>query len=155
MSVDTTSILQKILQQALVNSGGEGVSSLGRGDEGTEEMIVNILGNRLGEMFKDDEEKIIEVTSSPTSDSSSEELAHYEELIERNGVLASALGACDCWGEQADCLICHGAGEPGWTLPDRRLFSSFVKPAINAIKKVNGSSPHRTVKTFQQPMEGV
>jgi hypothetical protein len=44
-------------------------------------------------------------------------------------LLASALGACDCWGRRADCPVCNGAGRPGWADPDPELFQEYVGPA--------------------------
>jgi hypothetical protein len=63
------------------------------------------------------------------------ELIVYENLIDRNSVLAAAVGACDCWGEQAECGFCGGAGAPGWVVPDRKLFASYVYPAVRAVSK--------------------
>jgi hypothetical protein len=45
------------------------------------------------------------------------------------GLLASALGACDCWGTRTACQICAGAGSPGWADPDPDLFQAYVAPA--------------------------
>jgi hypothetical protein len=60
-------------------------------------------------------------------------LEHYEELIQRNSLLAAALGACECWGDVDGCEICRGEGTPGWCRPDRRLFARFVRPAVRAL----------------------
>ncbi len=57
----------------------------GAGDESPAERIAVALGNRLSRLVRDEE-------------SSS---ARYEELVERNIAVASALGACDCWGENS------------------------------------------------------
>jgi hypothetical protein len=57
-----------------------------------------------------------------------------DELAERNLALAEALGACDCWGQDPRCHICEGEGGPGWILPDRQLFATYVQPAIRAIR---------------------
>jgi hypothetical protein len=57
-----------------------------------------------------------------------------DELAERDLALAEALGACDCWGQDPRCHICEGEGGPGWILPDRRLFATYVQPAIRAIR---------------------
>src|SRR5262245_18766203 len=54
-----------------------------------------------------------------------------EELRERNDWLAAALCACYlCWGEDAECEICAGAGAAGWNAPDELLFPHYVTPAI-------------------------
>lgn len=59
----------------------------------------------------------------------------HEELVNRNSVLAAALGACDCWGEDVDCPFCEGYGRPAWAVPDRRLFVEYVYPAVRALSK--------------------
>lgn len=59
-----------------------------------------------------------------------------EQLIERNDALAAALGACYlCWGEDAGCPVCHGTGQPGSMLPDKRLFVRFVAPSIRTLQE--------------------
>jgi len=59
----------------------------------------------------------------------------FERAIERNNSLAAAVGACVCWGQHVDCTICEGRGRPGWTLPDKRLFAQYVRPAIETIRE--------------------
>jgi hypothetical protein len=53
-----------------------------------------------------------------------------ERPIDVNVLLAAALGACECWGLQADCGLCQGRGSAGWIQPDPELFNEFVRPAI-------------------------
>jgi len=53
-----------------------------------------------------------------------------EPPIDTNILLAAALGACECWGLEANCGLCQGQGSAGWTQPDPELFEEFVKPAI-------------------------
>ncbi len=53
--------------------------------------------------------------------------------IDTNMLLAAALGACECWGLQADCDLCHGQGSAGWTQPEPELFEEFVRPAIERL----------------------
>ena len=36
----------------------------------------------------------------------------HEDLVDRDRVLAAALGACLCWGHDIDCAVCQGAGTP-------------------------------------------
>jgi len=57
-----------------------------------------------------------------------------EQLVERDQALAAALGACDCWGEDIRCHICQGEGGPGWLLPDRQLFATYVFPALRTVR---------------------
>lgn len=69
--------------------------------------------------------------------------AELEYLWERNDMLARALGACYlCWGEDSDCRVCGGTGHPGSMLPEKRIFSRLIMPAIHAIhapKEVHAS----------------
>jgi len=46
-------------------------------------------------------------------------------------LLAAALGACECWGDDPDCGICGGAGSSGWTDPDEELYREYVRPALH------------------------
>jgi hypothetical protein len=54
----------------------------------------------------------------------------YEAPGSTNMLLAAALGACECWGLQADCNLCWGRGSAGWTEPVPELFDEFIGPAI-------------------------
>jgi hypothetical protein len=53
-----------------------------------------------------------------------------EPPVDTNLLLATALGACECWGLRADCDSCRGYGSAGWAQPDPELFEEFVRPAI-------------------------
>ena len=53
-----------------------------------------------------------------------------ERPVDINILLAAALGACECWGLQADCGLCQGLGSAGWIEPEADLFNEFVRPAI-------------------------
>lgn len=54
----------------------------------------------------------------------------HQRLEDRNAVLAAALGACECWGEERDCPVCGGAGTSGWVPPDPVLYDEYVSPAV-------------------------
>jgi hypothetical protein len=56
--------------------------------------------------------------------------SRHERPVDTNLLLAAALGACECWGLQADCESCRGYGSSGWTQPHPELFEEFVQPAI-------------------------
>ena len=66
-----------------------------------------------------------------------------DALADSNVLLASALGACDCWGLQSDCVVCKGEGSSGWTQPDVELFQAFVGPAVEKLAgtDVDGREP--------------
>jgi hypothetical protein len=81
------------------------------------ERIALALGNRLTRLVLDEEARA----------------ARFDGLVARNIALASALGACDCWGEHAACPICGGEGAPGWLPPDPPLFATYVRPAARQL----------------------
>ena len=58
------------------------------------------------------------------------ESAAHEALVDRNLLLAAALGACDCWGEDPGCSGCGGEGSAGWVPPDPQLYAEYVAPAV-------------------------
>jgi hypothetical protein len=51
-------------------------------------------------------------------------------LADRDVLLAAALGACECWGEEPACPSCSGDGGVGWVPPDPALYDEYVKPAV-------------------------
>lgn len=66
-------------------------------------------------------------------------------------LLAAALGACECWGQDSECGLCGGAGTPGWTTPDQQLFEEYVMPAVRRSWETAGPN-QRTDSTV--PQEG-
>ena len=58
------------------------------------------------------------------------ESAAHDALVDRNLLLAAALGACTCWGDDPDCADCSGAGRVGWVPPDPQLYDEYVAPAV-------------------------
>ncbi|WP_182881733.1 hypothetical protein [Microbispora sp. H10949] len=61
------------------------------------------------------------------------ESAAYQALVDRNTLLAAALGACECWGEDAGCPGCGGEGSAGWVPPDPELYAEYVVPVTRRI----------------------
>lgn len=61
----------------------------------------------------------------------------YQSLVERNSILATAVGACDCWGFEPSCPVCEGAGAAGWMTPDADLYSRIVEPAVRRMADAN------------------
>ena len=62
------------------------------------------------------------------------EVADREALVDHNVLLAGALGACDCWGQDADCRICSGQGSSGWVEPNTALYDEYVAPAVRQVQ---------------------
>ena len=69
-------------------------------------------------------------TAGEDRHSDAEQPAVDQGPVDINILLAAALGACECWGLQADCGLCQGQGSAGWTQPEPELFDEFVRPAI-------------------------
>jgi hypothetical protein len=107
-----------------------------------DETLASALGSRLAGMIASAEES--QPDDRSTSVDHSAEARKYDELVARSAELASALGACDCWGDDDACPICHGIGEPGWTLPERQLFASYIRPAARTIARAGSGRSTRT-----------
>jgi hypothetical protein len=123
------SMLGRILEQVLGQlSADPNATSYSAADAGPEALIAEAITRRLTDFF-----------AAPDPGSSRDRLvsmradaqaAYHEQVLDRNICLATALGACDCWGSAPECPICQGEGTPGWTLPDRELFATYVQPAL-------------------------
>ena len=116
-----------------------------------DELITLALGKRLARMIANGDSSAIENTTNGLRD---DELSHYEELVDRNAVLAAALGACDCWGQLENCPFCDGVGRPGWILPDDQLFAIYVSPALSAVTDPSGSSTVQGRHAWSHRKEG-
>jgi hypothetical protein len=134
---DPFALCARVLEQVLERLASE--YAVGADEQAPEQSIALALGDRLADM-------LVETTTAANGSSQSVGAAGppltdpLEELFERDCALAAALGACDCWGELARCPICHGAGTPGWALPDRQLFAEYVHPALRALTKRDAGS---------------
>jgi hypothetical protein len=53
-------------------------------------------------------------------------------LSRQNRLVASALGACRCWGCDDACTSCAGRGAPGWRPPHADAFALCVAPFVLA-----------------------
>jgi hypothetical protein len=87
---------------------------------GFAENVLGELAQRLG---------TDPAVGAPTVVPSFEADAH-KALVDRNMLLAAALGACECWGEEDGCPVCTGLGRAGWMPPDPELYSQYVTPAV-------------------------
>jgi hypothetical protein len=138
MLPDAIALVERALQQAQEQLTRDGSAVGVGGDSSPDDMVAIALGNRLARMIVNEDSSAME--DWPMASSSADELSHYEELLDRNSVLAAALGACDCWGQHMNCPFCEGVGGPGWALPDERLFASYVRPALSVVTNPNGLS---------------
>lgn len=157
MAMDTNALIQNVIQHALVSATGNQPPDVSPDGVGSEGMIAKVLGDRLGQMFAGSNSEPDDTDMPLLADEAEEDFDLYDELLERNSVLAAALGACDCWGEDAGCDICRGTGEPGSMLPDRRLFARFVQPALRAIRRANGApanAPFKPKEAYKEDDDG-
>lgn len=75
--------------------------------------------------------------------------AELETLRQRNDFLAWAVGACClCWGEDPQCAVCAGEGQPGFVDPDCELFIQLVAPAVRRFQEQRSAG--RTTCAGQQ-----
>ena len=137
MLPDVIAFVERVLEQAQEQLTRDGAFAATR-DTSPDEVVATALGNRLARMIVNGDSS--EMADWPTVSFRADKLSYYEELIDRNGVLAAALGACDCWGQHVNCPVCDGVGGPGWALPDEQLFTSYVRPALSAATNPSGSS---------------
>lgn len=136
--IDPLALVERILQQALDQLAQEG-ALVGDGDRPPEELIATALGNRLARLITNESTPAAAGWSS--NGHHADEPSVHDDLIDRNSLLAAAVGACDCWGEQVGCRLCGGDGAPGWVVPDKELFATYVYPAVRAISRRR--APHR------------
>jgi hypothetical protein len=70
-------------------------------------------------------------------------------LAEQNELVASAVGACGCWGSDVDCPSCGGRGCPGALPVDPAAFAAIVAPLVALRPDLfaqQGSAPPRESK---------
>jgi hypothetical protein len=133
-----------------LRSGGGGISSLrpllqeGSLLSPEQRDVLDIL-----ELFDELDESPAAEAEGPRDEQDSAELASLRaevvDLREVNDAAAAALGACRvCWGGDEICPVCAGRGRPGANLPDLRLYSELVQPAVERITAA-GVTPPRSV----------
>ena len=145
MAPDAIALIDRVLQQAQERLTRDGVIAADC-NTSPDDIVASRLGNRLAGMIVNKDASTVEDWS--TAGFFADELCHYEELLDRNSRLAAALGACDCWGQDVTCPFCDGIGGPGWTLPDERLFGTYVRPALSAV--TNPSVPSMVPRPEQE-----
>jgi hypothetical protein len=61
----------------------------------------------------------------------SDMMYNVDFLLKLGNALSNALGSCsNCWGQNIECSICHGAGKPGWRPVNKKMFSNYVLPCL-------------------------
>lgn len=84
---------------------------------------------------------------------SAEPVAADRALADHNILLSGALGACDCWGQDANCPICAGQGRPGWVDPDPSLYDGYVEPAVRRMRADQPAPAGNAHPTDQAPAD--
>jgi hypothetical protein len=141
VTLDPVGFVERMLQEALDQMARDGTLTA-NGDRPPEEWVATALGRHLGRVITADT-STDKLPSAPASTVGADGPApidvavidDYEQLLERNSALAAAVGACDCFGQHADCPMCDGEGSPGWVRPDSELFATFVYPAVRLVSR--------------------
>jgi len=125
---DPGGTLGRVLNQAFVQL----VASDSTPDSaaGPEALVASAITRRLGLLVAPEPHVTFDEHTTAGPDP---QAGYLEQLMDRNSSLASALGACDCWGDAPDCPICGGEGHPGWAALNRELFAAYVGPALAAM----------------------
>jgi hypothetical protein len=141
VGTDPLALVGRVLEQVAGQLAPDEVRA-GAGETPPDELIVAVLANHLAQMLTVGESP--EETGGSQTGEDAGWLAHYHTLLARNSVVAAALGACDCWGQDRDCPMCEGGGRPGWALPDERLYAAYVDPAVSAARRPRARGPANT-----------
>lgn len=99
-----------------------------------DELVAIALGNWLTRMLYGGHPPAAATDVTADAGPPPERSVQDDDLVERNSVLAAAVGACDCWGERSNCSFCLGEGSAGWVRPDKQFFTSYVYPAVRAMQ---------------------
>lgn len=59
-------------------------------------------------------------------------LEYLDYLLDLNRNFSSAVGACECWGEDDGCEACQGQGGPGWQPKEEETFALMIAPALDS-----------------------
>ena len=147
--MDTSAIFQRImadpanfLDQILspvAHELGIDPSHLDGGEYSPEDLIAAAVGNRLAQFLGP--QGPVPMNGEDLLDLST----RHDQLQARNSVLAAALGACDCWGEDPGCGICHGVGRPGSAPP-----ISACSPSTS-VPRLEPSGPRTPTARFPLP----
>ena len=135
----------RVLERALQKSGYmPAPPDDPNGVKGPGDMFVDNLADKLiGVVMRADAAALPQLQSAFSSPA-------LEQLRVRNALLANALGACECFGEDQACVRCGGRGAPGWHLPDRPHFEAIVRPALQRVSQFRHSARHGHLQSLQR-----
>jgi len=122
--LDPGGLAQRVLESFQDQLQRDGLLPAG-GDESPEELLAAALGTWLASKLTSPRA----ARERPASAFDDIDPLFEQRLVDQNQVLASALGACPCWGKRVECGTCSGAGGPGWKVPNPQLFFEYVQPA--------------------------
>jgi hypothetical protein len=149
---DPLGILGRIVEQVLGQlSADPNTSTYSAAGTGPEALVAEAITRRITGFFAApdpcaSQDRLLSMRSDMQA-------AYYEEVLDRTVCLAAALGACDCWGSAAECPICQGEGNPGWMLPDRTMFETYVQPAVTKLTD-SQQSPTAADGPKEKPRKG-
>lgn len=64
-------------------------------------------------------------------------LKYIDFFLDVNAAFSSAVGACECWGEDPECEKCGGEGLPGHFKVNEEAFNTYIKPCLGEkVKKI-------------------
>lgn len=145
MQTDLKTLIHHALEYAARHSAHLRDAGVHPGDL---EGLAEILTRLATALHSGGQEEIIEVQEVKEDDAPA---TSNDTTSARNLALASALGACDCWGEDARCPVCHGKGRPGWTLPEKPFFDYYVRPAVtHSASLMPAGAPNRRTRSSNQ-----
>lgn len=127
--MNTTEVIDQVIRSVLLQSGDAGPQAT-LNNSGPNSMVANWIGSQFLNFLNSNNGQQVMAEFGDLVTQIDTGLDHYSELAQRDGNLAMALGACSCWGEKRNCEFCAGEGTPGWTTPDRELFSDLILPAL-------------------------
>ncbi|MEL6257184.1 MAG: hypothetical protein AAFR87_34635 [Bacteroidota bacterium] len=135
MSPDLNEFFQKVFEKAISQSPILANILIQDDRDKSENFLIEVLGEKLASLFVEDNQEEREESEVIHQSLSEDILLNYHFLLEKNEMLAAALGACHCWGEQEGCPDCGGEGLAGWKAPDIQLYRYLVLPANRTLRQ--------------------
>ena len=76
-------------------------------------------------------------------------LKYLNFLVDVNTSVSSAVGACECWGEDNTCKNCHGKGRPGYFEVNPGAFRDYVMPCLEQVADEPPAPAKKPVMQYQ------